>query len=279
MQMFGTLSPTARQNWSTWTAPSCFRKFMKRNRRSCCSLISFNSSFSTWWKGRGGADLPRGCNGSSGRNLETLTDGFLLRASEYFCRKGTKAEVGSVASSGWRRIQVLQHYCSFKPTGICALLSGFRPNLQASCPLISKVNDWRCPESMAEQSKKTHRCALIKMHFIKVNSKSACIRGGVCPDKLPGCQEQQPITIPGSKKWPECVYTHRISQVVQWRKKDRTSQDFSYQESKRSKRSEEIKQQEMSVILIYTYGQNSSQRGDDEGGGERWRFMSHTDNK
>lgn len=32
---------------------------------------------------------------------ETLTEGFLLRGSEYFCRKGTKDEVGSVASSGW----------------------------------------------------------------------------------------------------------------------------------------------------------------------------------
>lgn len=81
------------------------------------------------------------------------------------------------------------------------------------------------------------------------------------------------------KKWPECVYTHRISQVVQWRKKDRTSQDFSYQESKRSKRSEEIMQQEMRVILIYTYCQNSSRRRDDEGGGERWRFMSHTEDE
>lgn len=39
--------PTARQNCSTCTAPSCFRKFMKRKRRSCCSRISFSSSFST----------------------------------------------------------------------------------------------------------------------------------------------------------------------------------------------------------------------------------------
>lgn len=26
----------------------------------------------------------------------------MLRVSEYFCRKGTKFEVGSVASSGWK---------------------------------------------------------------------------------------------------------------------------------------------------------------------------------
>lgn len=29
-----------------------------------------------------------------------LTEAFLLRMSAYFCRKGTRAEVGSVASSG-----------------------------------------------------------------------------------------------------------------------------------------------------------------------------------
>lgn len=29
------------------------------------------------------------------------TDGFLLRASEYFCRKGTRTEEGSIADSGW----------------------------------------------------------------------------------------------------------------------------------------------------------------------------------
>lgn len=49
LEMNKTNVPTARQNWSTWTAPSCLRKFMKRKRRSCCSRISFSSSFSTWW--------------------------------------------------------------------------------------------------------------------------------------------------------------------------------------------------------------------------------------
>lgn len=47
-----------------------------------------------------GADLARSNQGSLGLDLKTLTDGFLLRASEYFCRKGTKGEMGSVASSG-----------------------------------------------------------------------------------------------------------------------------------------------------------------------------------
>lgn len=48
-----------------------------------------------------GADLARSHQSSKGLDLKTLTDGFLLRASEYFCRKGTEGEMGSVASSGW----------------------------------------------------------------------------------------------------------------------------------------------------------------------------------
>lgn len=103
---------------------------------------------------RQGADLQRGYGGHRGRNLKTLTDGFLLRVSEYFCRKGTKAEEGSVASSGWRNKHRFSH--TFKPEGTCtsgAVLS----DLQASCPWISRVNDWRCPESSAEQSDKHRR--------------------------------------------------------------------------------------------------------------------------
>lgn len=40
------------------------------------------------------------------------------------------------------------------------------------------------------------------------------------------------------------VWTHRISQVVHRRKEDRTSQDFSYQECKRSESSNDGKRQE-----------------------------------
>lgn len=37
------------------------------------------------------------------KEANMLTDDFLLRDSEYFCRNGTRADVGPVAGSGWRR--------------------------------------------------------------------------------------------------------------------------------------------------------------------------------
>lgn len=63
-----------------------------------------------------------------------------------------------------------------------------------------------------------------------------------------------------SQQW---VFTHRISQVVQWRKEDRTSQDFSYQESKRSTRREEIRQREKQENERATGNHTSSKRDAD----------------
>lgn len=42
---------------------------------------------------------------------KALTEGFLLRESEYFCKNGTNVEVGSVASSGCRgnKYSYIQH--------------------------------------------------------------------------------------------------------------------------------------------------------------------------
>lgn len=56
---------------------------------------------------REGADLDKKLFETQRLDLKTLTDGFLLRASEYFCKKETKGETGSVASSGWRNKHVL----------------------------------------------------------------------------------------------------------------------------------------------------------------------------
>ena len=47
--------------------------------------------------------------------VETLTEGFLLRVSEYFCRKGTNVEAGSVASSGCRDKSSQKTYLSYSP--------------------------------------------------------------------------------------------------------------------------------------------------------------------
>lgn len=92
--------PTARQNCSTCTAPSCFRKFMKRKRRSCWARISFSSNFSTCVMRRSDQSFSEGQNYNS--EFESLTDGFLLPTSVNFCRNGTRGDGGSVAGSGCR---------------------------------------------------------------------------------------------------------------------------------------------------------------------------------
>lgn len=92
--------PTARQNCSTCTAPSCFRKFMKRNRRSCWARISFSSNFSTCGMRRSDQTFSEGQNYNG--KFNSLTDGFLLPTSVNFCRKGTRGDGGSVAGSGCR---------------------------------------------------------------------------------------------------------------------------------------------------------------------------------
>lgn len=94
------LLPTARQNCSTCTAPSCFRKFMKRKRRSCWARISFSSNFSTCGMRRSDQAFSEGRNYNGG--LSPLTDGFLLPTSVNFCRNGTRGDGGSVAGSGCR---------------------------------------------------------------------------------------------------------------------------------------------------------------------------------
>lgn len=99
-------SPTVRQNCSTCTALSCFRKFMKRKRRSCCFLISFSSNFSTCRTRErrsfsGTSLVPHTYKHKQGFS-EIPTDCFLLLTSAYFSKNGTRADGGSVAGSGWR---------------------------------------------------------------------------------------------------------------------------------------------------------------------------------
>lgn len=75
---------------------------------------------------------------------ETLTEAFLLRTSEYFCRKGTSTEVGSVASSGWRDKTCLICLNTQNANGTaCSQLNIY---LQGNCRWISKVNGSLCPE-------------------------------------------------------------------------------------------------------------------------------------